>query len=59
MKTSTRITDYRLKGCMVGQKSKNNISGSCCMVDAHLPKEQAGQIYRGSIGEPPKSEDFF
>jgi hypothetical protein len=26
MKTSTRITDYRLKGCMVGQKSKNNIS---------------------------------
>jgi hypothetical protein len=24
---STRIKDYHLKGCIVGQKCKNNISG--------------------------------
>jgi hypothetical protein len=28
METSTRIIDYHLKGCMEGQKFKNNISGS-------------------------------
>jgi len=27
MKTSTRIIDYCWKGCIAGQKSKNNISG--------------------------------
>jgi len=28
MDTSTRIIDYDLKCCMVGQKCKNNISGN-------------------------------
>jgi len=28
LKKSTRIIDYHLKGCMVEQKCKNNITGS-------------------------------
>jgi hypothetical protein len=28
METSRRIIDYDLKGCIVGQKCKNNITGS-------------------------------
>jgi hypothetical protein len=40
MTRSTRIKDCRLKGCVVGQKCKNNITGS--IIRGHAAK--IGQV---------------
>jgi excisionase family DNA binding protein len=57
METSTRIIDFHLKGCIAGQKCKNNISGSTpCPLLSQLMSSKA-MVLTPKGG--PRIPDFF